>query len=290
MVPPELPAKPYRLLEPEHLASGVIFASPHSGRDYPAAFLGRSVLDERRLRSSEDAFVDRLLRPVPELGATLLLARYPRAYVDLNRAEDELDPALIEGLTRPPSGARVLAGLGVIPRVVAGGKAIYSGKLARDEAEARLAQVWRPYHARLGALMQARRARFGKAVLFDVHSMPSEALETLGPARPDVVLGDRFGTTAEATLMEAVERIFRGAGLRVSRNTPFAGAYIAQHYGRPVQGTHVVQIELNRALYMDEARVRPRPDFETFAALIGRICGGLAGLVPEPEADGLAAE
>lgn len=280
--------KPYQLLQPEALASGVIFASPHSGRTYPDALLRRSVLDLRRLRSSEDAFVDRLLAPVPRVGATLLLARYPRAYVDLNRGEDELDPALIEGLPRGTANARVLAGLGVIPRVVAGARAIYSGKLPRDEAEARLEQVWRPYHACLEGLMQARRARFGQAVLLDVHSMPGEALDGLGPSRPDVVLGDRFGTSASAALMAQVEAIFTRAGLRVVRNAPFAGAYIAQHYGRPAQGAQVVQIEINRALYMDEARIEPNARFAAFTELMGAICADLAKL--GPGADRLAAE
>lgn len=284
----ELAEKPYQLLQPEALASGVIFASPHSGCDYPEAFLARSVLDLPRLRSSEDAFVDRLLAPVPAAGATLLLARYPRAYVDLNRGAEELDPALIEGLPRVATSARVLAGLGVIPRVVSGARAIYSGKLPRDEAEARLTQVWHPYHACLGALMQARRARFGKAVLFDVHSMPSEALDGLGPARPDVVLGDRFGTTASGGLVAQVEASFTRAGLRVARNTPFAGAYIAQYYGRPVQGAHVVQIEINRALYMNEARIEPNARFADFAALMAGVWADLARILPA--GDRLAAE
>lgn len=278
MTPPQPPSRPYSLHLPEALTSGAIFASPHSGRDYPADFLRRSVLDPLRLRSSEDAFVDRLLEPVPTQGATLLLARYPRAFVDLNRGADDLDPALIEGVMRPSGSARVAAGLGVIPRVVSGGRAIYSGKLTRGEAEARLAQVWQPYHACLQRLLRERRERFGRALLFDLHSMPSEALDGQVPRGTDVVLGDRYGSSASAELVSATEAIFRGAGLRVSRNVPFAGAYVAQRYGRPSDGCHVLQIEINRALYMDEARVLPRGDFAVFAGLMQRITAQLTGL------------
>lgn len=288
MTPPTPSSPSYSLHLPEALTSGAIFASPHSGRDYPADFLRRSVLDLLRLRSSEDAFVDRFLEAVPAQGATLLLARFPRAYVDLNRGVDELDPALIEGVMRPGGNPRVIAGLGVIPRVVSGGRAIYSGKLTRGEAEGRLAQVWQPYHFCLQKLLRERRARFGRAVLFDLHSMPSEALDGQVPRGTDVVLGDRYGSSAGAELVSATEAIFRAAGLRVSRNVPFAGAYVAQRYGRPAEGSHVLQIEINRALYMDEAQVLPRADFSAFAGLMQRVTAQLAGL--ERRSDRLAAE
>lgn len=285
--PAEAPP-PYTLHLPPALRSGVVFASPHSGRDYPDAFLRRSVLDAQRLRSSEDAFVDRLLQGVTAEGATLIEARFPRAYVDLNRAEDELDPALIEGLKRSAGGSRVAAGLGVIPRVVAGGRAIYSGKITQAEAEARLAQVWRPYHARLQALLAARQARFGQVLLLDMHSMPSDPLGSSPAAVPDIVLGDRFGASAAAGLVAAIEAVFAGAGLDVVRNAPFAGAYVANRYGRPAEGVHVVQVEINRALYMDEKRILPSADFPAFAARMKQITARLSALVPE--AGRLAAE
>ncbi len=285
--PAEAPP-PYTLHLPPALRSGVVFASPHSGRDYPDAFLRRSVLDAQRLRSSEDAFVDRLLQGVTAEGATLIEARFPRAYVDLNRAEDELDPALIEGLKRSAGGSRVAAGLGVIPRVVAGGRAIYSGKITQAEAEVRLAQVWRPYHARLQALLAARQARFGQVLLLDMHSMPSDPLGSSPAAVPDIVLGDRFGASAAAGLVAAIEAVFAGAGLDVVRNAPFAGAYVANRYGRPAEGVHVVQVEINRALYMDEKRILPSADFPAFAARMKQITARLSALVPE--AGRLAAE
>jgi len=208
----------------------------------------------------------------------LLSATYPRAWVDLNRAEDELDPSLIEGIGRRISGARIAAGLGVIPRVVSGGRAIYSGKLPTAEAEARLATVWRPYHAKLHQLMQEQRMRFGRAILFDMHSMPSEAIDSHGAFAPQVVLGDRYGTSARPETVAAVERIFTGLGLRVGRNSPFAGAYIAQRYGRPSEGCEVVQIEIVRSLYMDEAAVRPSADYPAFARKIARAVGSLAAI------------
>ncbi|SDE56493.1 N-formylglutamate amidohydrolase [Rhodobacter capsulatus] len=270
--------QPYRLHLPERLSSGVVFASPHSGRFYPADFTRRAQLDLLRLRSSEDAFVDRLLTQVPQAGATLIEAVYPRAFVDLNRAEDELDPALIEGVARGSGGARVLTGLGVIPRVVAGGREIFRGKIPRAEAEDRLARIWRPYHGQLAALLQDRRARFGRALLFDVHSMPSEAASGGGPG-PEIVLGDRFGASARAETSLAVEQAFRRAGLRVARNSPFAGAYVAQRYGRPAEGVEVLQIEIARALYMDEERIEPLPAFDRFAQAIGAVFVELADLI-----------
>ena len=280
---------PYRLHQPDNLTSGVIFASPHSGRFYPRDLIDRSQLDILRLRSSEDAFVDRLLQAVPAQGATLIEATYPRAYVDLNRADDELDPALIDGLARGTGGVRAAVGLGVVPRVVAGGREIYCGKITQGEAEARLMRVWRPYHACLDALMKERRARFGAAVLFDVHSMPSEATAPRQRGA-DVVLGDRYGTSAAPLIMCEAEQAFARAGLRVARNTPFAGAYIAQRYGRPAERLHVVQIEIARALYMDEASITPRADFDAFVALMEGVTACLANVVCTAQGGAFAAE
>ncbi|OYW61491.1 MAG: N-formylglutamate amidohydrolase [Rhodobacterales bacterium 12-65-15] len=257
----------YRLLLPDRQTGPVIFASPHSGRDYRAEFLARTVLDAQAIRSSEDAYVDQLFDQAPTLGAPLLMARVPRAFLDLNRAADELDPAVIDGLHRVPHNPRITSGLGVIPRVVAGGRSIYAGKLALEEAEERIARYWHPYHAALGKLIRDTRAMFGSVILIDCHSMPHEAIEAhtrFGQARPDIVLGDRYGVAAGREVMERVEAAFAGAGLRVARNAPFAGAYVTQAYGRPQRGVHVVQVEIDRALYMDENRVAPLPGFAEF--------------------------
>ncbi|WP_238547916.1 N-formylglutamate amidohydrolase [Meridianimarinicoccus roseus] len=281
----------YDLLEPSATTTGVVFASPHSGRAYPANMRKTTVLDELALRSSEDAYVDRLIADAPLLGAPLLLARTPRAFVDLNRSPDELDPAVIEGVRRVIHNPRVTSGLGVIPRVVANGRAIYRGKIPLSEARRRIDDHWHPYHAALRALLQRQRAAFGIAVLVDCHSMPHEAIEGMSSGRgpvPDVVLGDRFGAAADAGIVDRIEAAFTAEGLRVARNAPFAGAFIAQRYGRPTQGTHVVQIEIDRALYMDEARVTPLPRFDELRGLMRRVMSDIVDIA-RPELP-LAAE
>lgn len=264
----------FRLERPDEVLSPVVVASPHSGRHYPAAFLRASVLDERAVRSSEDAYMDDLVRAAPALGAPLIAAEYPRAWIDLNRSPDELDPAVVEGLGRVMQTPRISSGLGVIPRVVANGRAIYRGKITRAEAEARIAQVWRPYHAALEGLMQTAQASFGEAVLLDFHSMPHEALDAVarpGRPRPQVVLGDRFGASAAGEILDALEDGFLGEGLSVIRNAPFAGAFVTQHYGRPSRGWHAVQIEIDRGLYMDERTLRPHADFDRLREMITRV-------------------
>ncbi|WP_136644823.1 N-formylglutamate amidohydrolase [Tabrizicola sp. YIM 78059] len=286
---PQEVTEAYVLQRPARAVGPVIFASPHSGRDYPAAFLARAVLDRQAIRSSEDAFVDLLFESAPALGAPLLAARAPRAFIDLNRAADELDPAVIEGIARAPHNPRVTSGLGVIPRVVAGGRPIYSGKLGLAEAEARIARFWHPYHQALAALVEETRATFGQAVLIDCHSMPHEAIEAHsrpGQSRPEVVLGDRYGVAAGREVVDRIEAAFAGAGLRVGRNAPFAGAYIAQAYGRPMRGVHVVQVEIDRALYMNEARIEPLPGFDAFRSLIE----GVVAEILRPSGLALAAE
>lgn len=272
--------------------SRLIVSSPHSGRDYPPEFLAASQLDALMIRSSEDAFVDLLFADAPRFGAPLLAARAPRAYVDLNRAPDELDPAVVDQAPRGGLNPRVSAGLGVIPRVVANGRAIYRGKLGLAEAEARIAQHWIPYHARLQALIEQTRAELGEVLLLDCHSMPHEAIESFAQAgrpRPDVVLGDRFGASAASEVTERIEAAFQAEGLKVARNAPFAGAFITQAYGRPSRGQHVVQIELDRALYMDEATVRPGTEFHAVQQMISRVLARLAGQ-PRRDALPLAAE
>lgn len=271
----------YHLILPARQETPVVFSSPHSGRDYPPDFVETSVLNAHQLRSSEDAFVDRLFAAAPDHGAPLLAARLPRAYVDLNRAPDEFDPALIEGIARAGHNPRVSSGLGVIPRVVAGGRAIYRGKMSRAEAEARVSRVWHPFHAALRSLMARTRADFGQAILIDCHSMPHEAIEAHvrpGQPRPEVVLGDRFGAAAAPWITDRVEQAFRDAGFRTWRNSPFAGAYIAQTYGRPSARHHVVQVEIDRALYLDEARVIPGPGFAEFEARLTPVVAALADI------------
>lgn len=266
-----MPKAPYTLREPGVQTTKVVFASPHSGRDYPWAFLRKTVLDERAIRSSEDAFVDLLFESAPDHGAPLLAATAPRAFIDLNRSAEELDPALIDGVRKTTHNPRVTSGLGVIPRVVANGRAIYPGKMTQDEARARLRDYWRPYHDRLHQMLDDTSALFGEVILIDCHSMPHEAIDSIGTAgvpHPEIVLGDRFGAAAGQLIVDRIEAAFAAAGLRVARNSPFAGAYTAQHYGRPSRGHHVIQVEIDRALYMNERMVRPSGNFAAFQALM----------------------
>lgn len=269
----------FQVLHPARHMSCVVFASPHSGRDYPWSFLRMSVLNQHSIRSSEDAFVDDLFDSAPDFGAVFLRARVPRAFVDLNRSSVELDPALIEGLHPQGHNPRVASGLGVIPRVVANGRAIYRGKISRAEARRRIDQNWQPYHDMLQSLLDAAHDRFGQAVLIDCHSMPHEAMNGIsrgGMRRPDVVLGDRFGAAADGGIVDRIEAAFAGAGFVVTRNAPFAGAYITQAYGRPARSQHAVQIEIDRSIYMNERLIQPNAQFDAVRARLRDVIAEIA--------------
>jgi N-formylglutamate amidohydrolase len=287
-----MPKLPFVVHLPTVQDTAVIFASAHSGRDYPRSFLRQSVLDDVTIRSSEDAYVDLLFADAPEHGAPLIAATTPRAYVDLNRAAEELDPAVVDGASRAVHNPRVASGLGVIPRVVANGRAIYRGKLAYDDAQDRLRATWFPWHRALAGLIEDARRRFGQAVLIDCHSMPHEAIESIAHGavrKPEVVLGDRFGASAAPDVVDRVEAAFAAAGLKVVRNAPFAGAYTAQYYGRPARGQHVVQVEIDRSIYMNEQMIRPNNNFEPFRTLLGGVIADLAA-IGRPRRLPLAAE
>lgn len=287
-----MPKVAYHLTHPEKRTTSVVFASPHSGRDYSWSFLRKTRLNEHSIRSSEDAFVDRLFDIAPKYGAPFIKAGAPRAYIDLNRNSDELDPALIEGVRKTGHNPRVASGLGVIPRVVANGQAIYHGKLSQTEAQRRIEDYWHPYHRALAGQMDQAALMFGQAILVDCHSMPHEAMDNFAPAgvrRPEVVIGDRFGASSRSDIVERVEEAFRNIGLHVVRNTPFAGAYIAQHYGRPGKGRHALQIEIDRSLYMNEQLIRPNGNFEGFREALKTVISEIAD-IGRPVARSLAAE
>jgi len=280
-----MPTAAYDLEMPENRSSCVVFASPHSGRDYPPAFLERSVLNHNVIRSSEDAFVDQLFAGAARYGAPFLKAAMPRAYLDLNRSADELDPALIQGARRQGHNPRVASGLGVIPRVVANGRAIYNGKLKMDEARLRIDTYWRPYHTRLKSLLAESHEKFGQAILIDCHSMPHEAVAMASTAqsnRPEIVLGDRFGASASGVIVDQIEAAFASAGLNVARNAPFAGAYVTQTYGRPGRYQHAIQIEIDRALYMDEERIAPNANFDAFCEILDDVVAEISGIGAQP--------
>lgn len=245
-------AEPFTVREPAARTVPFIFASPHSGRFYPRTFLNQSQLSPIALRRSEDAHVDELFAEAVELGAPMIMARFPRAYVDANRAPGELDQTMFQGRLNLPldqTSARVNAGLGVIPRIVRDGAEIYRGKLRAGEAAERLSQLHGRYHAALSSLVRETRARFGVAVVIDCHSMPCAA------GTPNIVLGDRYGTAASPILLRKAEEAFLSRGFVVGRNVPYAGGYTTQLYGEPAKGSHALQVEVNRSLYLDEDRI-----------------------------------
>ncbi len=265
--------EPFRLFRPPAQEVPFVFASPHSGRIYPPSFVAQSRLSFHNLRRSEDAFVDALFASVPGCGAPLIAASFPRAYLDVNRAPAELDAAMFEG--RLPcavdaASPRVSAGLGVIPRIVRDGAEIYRAKLAAQEASERLQRLHLPYHGALKRLVEETRVLFGMAVVIDCHSMPSAA------AAPDIVLGDRYGVSAAPALTGAAECAFQRQGFSVARNVPYAGGYTTQLHGRPSRAHHALQIEINRALYLDEDNIRTGPQFD---ALQRRLAAGLRALL-----------
>ncbi|WP_107496631.1 N-formylglutamate amidohydrolase [Thalassobius sp. I31.1] len=265
---------PYQILRPVRQDTAVVFASPHSGRRYSGEFLKQTVLDEHAIRSSEDAFVDMLFQDAADFGAPFIHSRTPRAYVDLNRSADELDGALLHNVPKTRSNPRVASGLGVIPRVVARGQAIYRGKLQKSVAQHRLDACWHPYHNALSDLLAETADLYDRAILIDCHSMPHEALDSLshsGAKRPDIVIGDRFGSSCAPHITTRVAEAFRAKGFTVSHNLPFAGAYIVQHYGRPSLHRHALQIEIDRRLYMDEVTIQPNADFKSFRGTLNDI-------------------
>ena len=272
---------PYRLVEPEHLTSRVVFNSPHSGNQYPAKFIAESRLSAHQLRASEDAFVDALFSSAPVFGSPLLSAVAPRAWVDLNRGPNELDPALIRDVRTAGLNQRIAAGLGVIPRIVAEGTAIYDGKIPLQDAEHRIEHWHRPYHAMLEKLLQRARQQFGSAVLFDCHSMPSDALKAAPKVRgrrPEIILGDRFGAASSREITAETQEAFQDAGFSVARNAPFAGGYITQRYGRPSRHLHAIQIEIDRGIYLDQTRIEPLAEFDEVRARISDVVERLVSM------------
>lgn len=268
---------PFSVDIPGDQTAAVVFASPHSGSRYPAQFVRASRLDPLTLRRSEDAFIDELFGAAPSLGAPLLRAHFPRAYVDPNREAWELDPAMFEDALPDyvnTASLRVRVGLGTIARVVANGAEIYRSRLPFEEARSRIERLYMPYHERLAALIDATHARFGRSLLIDCHSMPSIGGPTdrdPGRRRVDFVLGDCHGSAAAPIVMETIAATLQREGFSVSRNDPYAGGYTTRHYGAPDRGRHAFQIEINRALYMDELRIEKAPGFAALAATLARL-------------------
>jgi len=277
-IPDELDP-PFEVLEPADWRGAVVFNSPHSGHIYPPAFLTAARLDLATLRRSEDSFVDDLVSGVVARGYPLMLAHFPRCYVDVNREPYELDPRMFDG--RLPSFAntrsmRVAGGLGTVARVVGDAQEIYRQRIPVDDALGRIEGLYKPYHRALRRLFTRVHRDFGAATLIDCHSMPSSAGSKDERPRADIVLGDRYGTSCVAVVSETVEDCLRQAGYSVSRNKPYAGGFITEHYGNPAAGLHAIQLELNRALYMDERRQERSPSFARLAADLELLADRLA--------------
>ncbi len=272
---------PFVVDEPETHALPFVFNTPHSGSVYPRAFLAASRLDALSLRRSEDAHVDRLFAPVVDLGAPLMRAHFPRAYLDVNREPYELDPRMFEGRLPPFANTRsmrVAGGLGTVPRVVADGQEIYRGRLPVEEAVTRIENLYKPYHRTLRGLIQRTGRQFGHAILIDCHSMPSSSLGREEAGKADFVLGDRFGTSCAPLLTALVEQHLRARGFKVLRNKPYAGGFITEHYGEPGVGRHALQIEINRGLYMNEASLAVT---ERFSELVWHLRGMVVAVAAE---------
>jgi N-formylglutamate deformylase len=272
---------PFDVIEPVEMAGAVLFNSPHSGAIYPAAFLANSRLDVTTLRRSEDTFVDALIAGVVGHGFPMMRAHFPRCYVDVNREPYELDPRMFEG--RLPSFAntrsmRVAGGLGTVARVVGDAQEIYRQRIPIDDAIRRIEGLYKPYHRALRRLFTRIHRDFCAAVLIDCHSMPSTAGSKDERPRADVVLGDRYGTSCVAAVVETIDATLRAQGYSVSRNKPYAGGFITEHYGNPAAGLHAVQLELNRALYMDERRYERSPSFRRVGADLELLADRLAAI------------
>ena len=296
-LPPSPPLTTHHVLRPAEQSLPLVLASPHSGRDYSDDFVARSRLDARQLRRSEDAFVDELFAPAVDLGLPLLRALFPRAYVDPNREPFELDPAMfIDALpdyanTRSP---RVAAGLGTIARVVANGAEIYREKLTVAEALQRIRSYYWPYHKALRELIDDTLGRFGVCLLLDCHSMPSGGIAPQAmngtskgrtavgggkaAGRVDIVLGDCHGTACSPAVVERATEVLKRLGYRVSRNQPYSGGFVTRHYGRPAEGLHALQIEINRALYMNEGTYRHADGFQAVARDMATLVADLGAL------------
>lgn len=280
-------AEDFSVVPPFEIRSGAeqrvpfVFNSPHSGRYYPDRFLAMARLDRNAIRRSEDCYVDELFGGAVALGAPMLAANFPRAYLDVNREPWELDPRMFAEPV--PSfcnirSARVAGGLGTVPKLVGEGLDIYSGRLPLAEAVQRIEAVYKPYHETLKRLLTRTHARFGYAVLIDCHSMPASIRVGDSGLRPDFIVGDRFGISATAALTETAIGLLIGMGYTVAHNKPYAGGFITEHYGRPARHLHALQIEVNRGLYMNERTFQKSAGFDALADDIARFSADLMAM------------
>ena len=261
---------PFERLGDAAPASPLVLSVPHAGRDYPPALLEALRVPAGALVALEDRHIDAVARAAAGVRTTFIAIR-PRAWIDLNRAEDERDPRVDEGaIGRPVRSAKVRGGLGLVPRRAANATELWRRRFGDQDIVRRIQADHRPYHAALASALAAARDRFGVAVLVDLHSMPS-----LGAGQPRVVIGDRFGRSAGSSFVARVEAAAIARGHAVSRNTPYAGAHILDRHGTPARGIHAIQVELDRTLYLDAALDRPGKGLAAAAALVERMLTAL---------------
>ena len=287
----------FSVWQPAQQRFAAVFSSPHSGRMYPGHLRQLTSLDDRTLRSSEDCYIDEIFAGVVQIGAPLLSARFPRAYLDVNREPYELDQAMFcDPLPAycNSTSLRVAGGLGTIPRIVSENKSIYAHKLTWADAKDRIERLYRPYHQALHDLIESTCARFGSALLIDCHSMPSTAVRQSAlrsSQRTDVVIGDRYGATCDTDICVFLAELFKKAGLNAVRNRPYAGGYITQTYGKSGHAKQAIQIELNRGLYMDEKTLEHSRDFGQIQRTIADVMHRFLASIASPDAAAaLAAE
>jgi N-formylglutamate amidohydrolase len=268
-------ASPFFRIGPARPVSPVVLSVPHAGRDYRPELLRAARLPQTALETLEDRLVDRLVWRATANGATAFIARAPRAEIDLNRDERELDPSQVAPPL--PSGglvqsARTRGGIGLVPSRITGLGPIWRERIPRAELDRRIEAIHRPYHAALDAALGHARARFGGAILLDCHSMPPRPR---GDGAAGVIFGDRHGTTITADLLDAAVAAAQGLGYRTACNAPYAGGYVVGRHGRPQRGVHALQIELDRALYLDKDLRAPGPGFEGACRLIAAVAHAL---------------
>lgn len=254
--------KGHEVDQPADWKAGVVFASPHSGAIYPPELLARSKLSAHQLRRNEDIYIDHLFHSAVAAGSPFLRAAFPRVIVDVNRAANELPPewqVLNGDSDADQTTPRAAAGLGVVPTYLSETQSIYSRMPDIDDVSNRLKRLYHPYHTTLQELLGTSLSRFGRALLVDCHSMPGFA--PMGSRRPDIILGDRFGTSCHSDTLALFRDLFTQAGYSVGINYPYAGGYTTTHYGKPHEGVEAIQIEVNRDLYVNPVTLSPKSGY-----------------------------
>jgi N-formylglutamate amidohydrolase len=274
-----LPDTPFFRVGPARPASPVVLSVPHAGRAYRSELLKSARVPKSALEALEDRLVDRLVWRAVQDGAAAVVALAPRAEIDLNRDEREIDPAQVA--PPPPASAvlpsaRTRGGLGLIPSRIAGSGAIWLRRLGQDELRRRVETIHRPFHQAIAEALAAARDRFGVAILLDCHSMPPRAAPPGAAPMPLLVFGDRHGTSIAPALLEAAIAAADRMGYSSACNSPYAGGYVVSRHGAPAANCHALQIEIDRSAYLDPTLKAPGPGFDRAARLLAAIAAAVA--------------